>query len=88
MSSIPSIYGSGDDEEEIFRLIDPDQHPDTPDDHQAQQEQERLASADYDEVQDRLDESVSLPSDLVSSLQELSDDQLAEVARLIEELQD
>ena len=87
MTSIRSIYGSGDDEDEIFRLIDPDRHPDAPDDHEAQQEQERLASGDYDDVQDRLDESEGLPSNLTARLQELSADQLAEVSRLIDDLE-
>ena len=86
MTSLPSLYSSGDDEEEIFSLVDPEQHPYAPDDQEAQREHERLADGDYDEAQDQLDEMESLPPDLLASLQGLSDEQRTEVARFIEEL--
>ena len=87
MTSLQSRYESGDDEEEIFSLVDPDQHPDTVDDHDARQEQERLANRDYDVVQDELDESESLSPHLIARLQGLSEDQLAELDRFIDKMQ-
>ena len=54
--SIPSLYLGGDDEEELFRLIDPDEHPDAADENVARKEEESLASSHYDDVQDGSDE--------------------------------
>ncbi len=84
--SIPSMYLSGDDEEELFRLSDPNGHPDSIDESVARKEQESLAGSLYDEEQDEFDEVVEPPL-LATALQELSDEELAEVARLIEDIQ-
>lgn len=90
MTSLRSLYGSGDDEEEIFSLVDPEQHPRATDDEEAHQEHERLASGDYDETQEQLDEAESpgLPHDLLATLQGLTEEQLAEVSRFLVEIQD
>ena len=84
--SIPSLYLSGGDEEELFRLTDPNEHPGSSDETVARQEEESLASSHYDEAQDEFDELVE-PTHLEVALQELSGDELAEVARLIEDIQ-
>ena len=84
--SIPSLYFSGDDEEELFRLTDPNEHPDAADENVARKEEESLASSHYDEVQNDSDE-LAEPTHLGAALQEFSDDELAEVVRLIEDIQ-
>jgi hypothetical protein len=84
--SIRSLYSSGDDEEELFRLTAPDEHPDSSDESIAILEEESLSSSNYDDAQDELDEHAS-PINLEGPLRELSDDELAEVVRLIEEIQ-
>ena len=83
---MPSIYGSGDDEDEICRLTDPDLHPAANDEEIAMREQELLSNTGYDDTQDEMDESASLPHDLTEVLQQLSDDQVAEVIRFLERL--
>ena len=84
--SIPSLYLGGDDEEELFRLIDPDEHPDAADENVARKEEESLASSHYDDVQDGSDE-LAEPTHLEADLQDLSDDELSEVVQLIKEIQ-
>lgn len=83
--SIPSLYHSGDDEEELFRLTDPNEHPDNLDESVARKEEESLASGNYDDIQDELDE-LAEDTPIAAALQELSEDELAEVARLIENI--
>ena len=83
--SIPSLYHSGDDEEELFRLTDPNEHPDNLDESVARQEEESLASGNYDDLQDELDELADETS-LAVALQGLSEEELGEVARLIESI--
>ena len=83
--SIPSLYLSGDDEEELFRLTDPDKHPDDLDESVARKEEESLSSGSYDEIQYEFDELVSDTS-IAAALRELSENELAEVARLIENI--
>ena len=83
--SIPSLYLSGDDEEELFRLTDPDEHPDDLDESVARKEEESLSSGSYDEIQYEFDELVSDTS-IAAALRELSENELAEVARLIENI--
>jgi hypothetical protein len=84
--SIPSLYRSGDDEEELFRLTDPNEHPGSSDESVARQEEESLASSHYDEAQAEFDEQVE-PAHLEVVLQEFSDEELSEVVRLIEDIQ-
>ncbi len=84
--SIGSLYLGGDDEEELFRLTTPDEHPDSNDDRVARLEEESLASGHYDEDQDESDEEADATL-LEVALQELSDDEIAAVAQFIEEIQ-
>ena len=83
--SIPSLYLSGDDEEELFRLTDPDEHPDDLDESVARKEEESLSSGSYDDIQYEFDEFVGDTS-IAAALRELSGNELAEVARLIENI--
>ena len=84
--SMPSLYSSGEDEEEIFRLTDPDEHPDSSDEDAARLEEASLSSSSYADDQDELDE-LAESIHLEVAFQELSDDERAEVVRLIEEIQ-
>jgi hypothetical protein len=81
--SILSLYLSGADEEELFRLTDPNEHPDNLDESAARQEEESLASGNYDVLQDELDE-LTHETSIATDLQGLSEEELGEVARLIE----
>ena len=83
--SLRSLYLSGDDEEELFRLTDPNEHPDDLDESVARQEEESLASGNYDDLQDQLDELADETS-ITGALQGLSEEELGEVARLIERI--
>ena len=83
--SIPSLYASGDDEEELFRLTAPDDHPDAADDGIAKLEEQFLASSRYDDEQDESDEATEL-SARAATLRELSDDELAEVDQFIQDI--
>ena len=84
--SIPSLYLSGDDEEELFRLTAPDRHPDSDNDSIARLEEESLSGDHYDDDQEELDQN-NETTQLGVALEGLSDDEIAEVARLIEEIQ-
>ncbi len=84
--SIPSIYGTGDDEEEIFRLTDPDEHPDSDDESLARREEESISGSGYDDAQADHDERSEHDSWQVT-LHGLSDEELADAARLIEDIQ-
>ena len=84
--TIPSLYISGDDEEELFRLTTPDEHPDSSDDSIAKMEEESLASGNYDDIQDESDEHAE-PARPVVALQDFSEDEANEVFQLIEEIQ-
>lgn len=83
--SLRSLYLSGDDEEELFRLTDPNEHPDDLDESVARQEEESLASGNYDDIQEDFDE-LAEDTPIAIALQELSEDELSEVARLIESI--
>ena len=84
--SIPSLYTSGDDEEELFRLTAPDDHPNSSDESIARKEDESLSSSNYDYAQDELDENAG-QANFEAILREFSDDEMEEVIRLIEEIQ-
>ena len=84
--TIPSLYISGDDEEELFRLTTPDEHPDSSDDSIARMEEESLARGNYEDIQDESDESAE-QTFLEVALLELSEDEAREVFQLIEEIQ-
>ena len=84
--SIRSLYLSGDDEEELFRLTDPNEHPDDRDESMARDEEESLASSAYDDLQEEFDETAE-STRLADDSQKLSDDQLADIVRLIEDIQ-
>ena len=83
--TIPSRYFSGDDEEELFRLTDPDEHPDSDDEQLARQEEESISGGGYDDAQGEYDESFGRMLSGVA-FQDLSDEDLADVFRLIEEI--
>ena len=51
-----SLYESGPDEEEIFRLIDPNSHPNLEDKAIPEEEVHKLSAPSYDELQEQLDE--------------------------------
>ena len=84
--SIPSLYASGDDEGELFRLTTPNAHPDAVDDNVAEREEESLASGNYDDEQAEADELAESTS-LGAAIRALTDEEAEEVLRLIEEIQ-
>ena len=84
--SIPSLYASGDDEEELFRLTAPDDHPDAADDSVAKLEEQSLASSHYDDDQAEVDE-LAEATGLGVAIQSLTDQEREEVLRLVEEIQ-
>ena len=84
--SIPSLYSSGDDEEELFRLTAPDDHPDAADDSVAKLEEQSLAGSYYDDDQAELDE-LAEATRLGVAIQDLTDLEREEVLRLVEEIQ-
>ena len=85
---LPSIYESPGNEEEmeLFRLVDPDQHPEMAGDDTAAAEQEMIEDDGYQAYQDEQDEMESLPPQLIGQLRQLSPDELDEVARFVQEL--
>ena len=84
--SLRSEYSSGDDEEELFRLTAPDDHPDSGDESIAKLEEQSIASSHYDEDQQKADELAG-PTRLEDAAQELTNDEIAEVLELIDEIQ-
>ena len=84
--SIPSFYGSGPDEEELFRLTDPSTHPEASDEATAMQEVEWLSSSDYADNQEEFDERESGPENLTETLPPLSPDELESVLKFIDRL--
>lgn len=84
--SVPSLYASGDDEEELFRLTAPDDHPDSEDDSVAKLEEQSLASSHYDDEQAEADE-LTETTRLDAAIQDFTDEELEEVLRLVEEIQ-
>ena len=84
--SIPSLYASGDDEEVLFRLTAPDDHPDTADDSVAKLEEQSLAGNHYDDDQAEIDE-LAEPTRLETVVQGFTDAEIAEVLKLIDEIQ-
>ena len=83
---LPSLYGSGDDEEEIWNLVDPASYPRAPDDDTARMEDEHFASGNYNVHQDESDEQARLPEGLVNQLRQLSAEDLERISRFIEEM--
>ena len=79
--SIPSLYTSGDDEEELFRLTAPHDHPDAADDSVAKLEEQSLASSHYDDDQAEVDELEA--TRLGVAIQDLTDQEREEVVRLV-----
>ena len=83
-----SGYGTGPDEEEIFRLIDPDRHPRTQDETVGMQEEELLGAGSYDDHQEAFDEDADNGRKLAEVWSSLSADAKAQVARLVDSLLD
>ena len=84
--SLRSEYLSGDDEEELFRLTDPDEHPDVSDESIAKLEEESLASSHYDNDQEDFDQ-LSHPSPVQEAVQQLSQDEISLVLQFIDDIQ-
>lgn len=84
--SIPSLYASGDDEEELFRLTAPEDHPDAADDNVAVLEEQSLAGRCYDDEQAEADEFAEINL-LNAAILDLTDQEREEVSRLIDEIQ-
>ena len=83
-----SLYESGSDEEWIFRLTNPETHPNTENDIAAAQEVEWLSTSDYDDVQDEFDEQES-QSDIqaiTDGLQTLSSHDITQVLRFVQQV--
>ena len=59
---LKSLYGSGPDEEAIFRLTNPDSHPNTEDKAITEEEVRRLSAAEYADLQEQFDEQESSSS--------------------------
>ena len=83
---LKSIYGSGHDEEEIFRLANPEVHPITEDSAIAQEDIDRLAASAYDDEQEHFDEQESKPSvgKLIETIDTLSPEQVAELLNYLQ----
>ena len=84
---LKSIYGSGHDEEEIFRLTNPEVHPSTEDIAIAQEDIDRLAASAYDDEQEYFDEQESKPSvveELIERIDILSPEQVAELLNYLQ----
>ena len=83
---LKSIYGSGPDEEEIFRLTNPEAHPSTEDSAIAQEDIDRLAASAYDDEQEHFDEQESKPSveELIERIDTLSPEQVAELSHYLQ----
>ena len=86
--SLASLYESGDDEHELFRVIDPEQHPDADDDTTSMQEEDHLSRDDYQERQEAIDEQSATSSNSPAGWNQLAPDQRAAVERFILELTD
>ena len=84
--SLRSEYRSGDDEEELFRLTAPDDHPDSSDESIAMLEEQSIASSHYDDDQHEADE-LAETNRLGAAVQELTGNEIAEVLKLIDEIQ-
>lgn len=65
---LKSLYLSGPDEEEIFRLTNPASHPNTEDKTMAQEDAQRLSTAEYDDLQETLDEQIGKLKERISTL--------------------
>ena len=83
---LKSIYRSGPDEEEIFRLTNPEVHPITEDSAIAQEDIDRLAASAYDDEQEYFDEQESKPSvgGLIERIDTLSPEQVAELLNYLQ----
>ena len=85
--SLQSIYSSGDDEAELFRLTAPETETNPKDQTTALQESCWLTSPNYDDHQEESDERLdvhSIPQDLANSLKPLSPEECAAVIRFIQ----
>ena len=83
---LKSIYGSGPDEEEIFRLTNPDSHPNTEDKSIAEEEARILSTAEYDDSQEQFDEQESRSSvlELIETVRTLSPEKIAELLNFLQ----
>ena len=81
-----SGYSSGPDEEELFRLIDPDRHPRTQDETVGMQEEQFLGTGSYDDHQEAFDEDADDGRKLAEVWSSLSADGKAQVAKLLDSL--
>ena len=85
--SLQSIYSTGDDEAELFRLTAPETETNPKDQTTALQESDWLASCNYDDHQEESDERLDahpIPQDLANALKSLSPEELATVIRFIQ----
>ena len=84
---LPSFYESPGNEEEmeLFRLVDPDQHPEMPGDDTAAAELEMIEAEGYQAYQDEQDAAASLPRQVTGQLRQIAAE-LGEVVRRIQEL--
>lgn len=87
--SLPSLYGSGDDEAELFRLTRPDGHPNADDPVAAKLEQKHIANSDYQDRQEEFDEQAEPLAELVEqdAWQSLTEGEQEAVVDFIRELQ-
>ena len=87
--SLPSLYGSGDDEEELFRLTRPDGHPNADDPATAEMEQKHIANSDYQDRQEEFDEQAEPLAELIGqdAWQALTEREKEAVVDFIRELQ-
>ena len=84
--SVGSLYESGDDECELFRIIDPEHHPDADDDTTSIQEEAHLSRDDYQERQEAIDEQSATSSNSPTEWDQLTPAQRAAVERFIQDL--
>ena len=81
-----SLYESGLDEEAIFRLTNPDFHPNTEDKAIAEEEVHRLSAAEYADLQEQFDEQESSSSvlELIETVRTLSPEKIAELLNFLQ----
>ena len=81
-----ALYQSGPDEEELFRLTNPDSHPSTEEKAITQEETGRLSASTYADLQAEFDERESRRSvqDLIETIETLSPQQIAELLNYLQ----
>ena len=84
--ALPSLYESGDDECEIFGLVNPDQYPQADNDDAAKKEAQHLTAGNYNAHQDEVDEQARIPTDLIDQIRQLPPEQLERIAHLIQDI--